>query len=71
MSLAKTSTTVKERVAHIEENLYHHGLVKIILMEVLQKNKKTWEDFLAENHFMEDGDSVSPALEEEKLAEKP
>ena len=35
ISLAKMFTAAKERVVHIEENLYHHGLVKIILMEVL------------------------------------
>lgn len=51
-SLVKISMVTKERVTHLDENLYHHGLVKIILMEVLQKNK-SWEDFLAENYFME------------------
>jgi len=40
----------------LEENLYHHGLVKTILVEVLNDKKKMWEDFLAENYFVEDDD---------------
>ena len=40
-------------------------------MEVLRKNNKTWEDFLAKNHFVEDKDSDSSGLKEEKPIENP
>jgi len=55
----------------LEENLYHHGLVKIILVEVLKDKKKMWEEILAKNYFSEDVDSDSLESMEEKLAKKP
>ena len=65
------STTAKERVTHIEENLYHHGLAKIILVEVPRKQEKSLEDFLTENHFVNVGDSDSSGVREENPIEKP
>jgi len=46
MSLFNMATSIKVRVSHIEENLYHQGLIKIIVTEVLKKQNKTWEGFL-------------------------
>lgn len=51
MSLIKMSMAAQDRASNIEEILYHHGLVKIIMLEVLQKHSKTWEAFLQENGF--------------------
>jgi len=61
----------KERWANLEENLYHHGLVKIILVEVLKDKKKMWEEFLAENYFAKNEDSDSLESTEETPVEKP
>lgn len=49
MLLMKMSTTAKEGVAgaNLEENLYHHELVKMILAKVLKDKKWTWEELLA------------------------
>lgn len=69
----KMSMTTKERGVNLEENLYHHGLVKMILLEVLKEKKWTWEEFLAENYFAENEDSDSYSMEEaltEKLRKK-
>ena len=41
----------QDRDSNIEENLYHHSLVKIIVLEVLRKHSKTSEAFLQENGF--------------------
>lgn len=75
MSLMKMSTAAKERGANLEESLYHHGLVKMILVEVLKEKKWTWEEFLAENYFAENEDSDSSDSMEEaptnKLRKKP
>ena len=67
MSLLKIVISTKERVAHIEENLYHHSLVKIIMTKVLKRQNKTWEDFLVENYFVDD--EKEPDLPETKEAE--
>jgi len=45
------SMVAQDRASNIEENLYHQGLVKIIVLEVLWKHSKTWEAFLQEDKF--------------------
>lgn len=71
MYLMNMSTAAKERGANLEENLYHHGLVKIMLVEVLKDNNWTWEEFLAENYFAKNSDSHSWESVEETPVEKP
>ncbi len=67
----KMSTVAKERETNLEESLYHHQLVKIIVMEILKDKKKTWDDFLAENYFAKDEDYDSLESTNENLAGKP
>lgn len=57
----KISTPAKDKSTHIEENLYHHALIRIILTKVLRKKNKTWDDFLSENHFVENEKDYSPS----------
>lgn len=57
----KMSTTTKDIASHIEENLYHYGLIRIILNKVLKKKKKMWGSFPSENHLMEDEKDSSPS----------
>lgn len=57
----------KEMVSHIEENIYHHSLDKIIVTKVLKKKNKTWECFLVENYFVDEEEE--PDLLETKEVE--
>ena len=67
----KMSMVAKERGVNLEENLYHHGLVKIILVEVLKDKKQTWEEFLAKNYFAENEDFDSLDSMDEAPKDKP
>ena len=69
--MMKMLMTTEERGANLEENLYHHGLVKIILVEVLKDNKQTWEEFLAKNYFAKKEDFDSLDSMEEAPTDKP
>lgn len=64
------STYAKERETHIEENVYHHSLIKIIVIEVLRKQNKRWEKFLLENYFVDDEEPSSPETKEVELMDK-
>lgn len=75
ISLIKMSATVKDRATTLEENLYHHVLVNIIMTKVLKGKGRTWIEFLIENYFVdieEDLDSFDyrrtiPAAEHERV----
>lgn len=52
-SLRKMATNVQNKFQCIENTMYHHGLVKILLEFHLQSIGNDWESFLIRNHFKE------------------
>jgi hypothetical protein len=44
--LKKMSSQVCKNLANPHHNLFHHGLIKFIIITELKKRGKTWEDFL-------------------------
>ena len=40
------SSRIKEHQDHISQSIFHHGLIKLIISSVLQKEGKTWDYFL-------------------------
>jgi hypothetical protein len=37
--------------------MYHHALIKLIVLDKLEKKNQTWEEFLSRNNFQENGSS--------------
>ena len=35
----------------LEINIFHHGLVKILIESRLKQNNDSWEEFIKRNHF--------------------
>ena len=52
-SLKKMATNVHNKVQCIENTMYHHGLVKILVEFHLRSTGDDWESFLIRNHFKE------------------
>ena len=40
------SSRIKEHHDHTAQSIFHHGLIKLIISSVLQKEGKTWDYFL-------------------------
>ena len=40
------SSRVKDRQDHTSQSIFHHGLIKLIISTILQKEGKTWDFFL-------------------------
>ena len=40
------SSRIKEHQNHTSQSIFHHGLIKVIINTVLQKEGKTWDYFL-------------------------
>jgi hypothetical protein len=47
-SLEKISSQVRKNMENPSHSLFHHGLIKLLIVSELQKNNRTWEDFLYE-----------------------
>ena len=45
----------KKRTRNVEHNLYHHGLVKLLIMEEIEKKQSNWGHFLVRSRFLDDG----------------
>ena len=45
------SSRVKEHQDHTTQSIFHHGLIKLIISTVLQKEGKTWDYFLFWSSF--------------------
>ena len=45
-SLQKMSSRVKEHKDHTQQSIFHHGLIKLIICTMLQREGKTWYYFL-------------------------
>jgi hypothetical protein len=44
--LEKMSSQVRKNLANPHNNLFHHGLIKLLVISELTKQSKTWDDFL-------------------------
>jgi hypothetical protein len=45
-SLEKMSSQVRKNVANPHNSLFHHGLIKLLVITELTKQGKTWDEFL-------------------------
>jgi hypothetical protein len=45
-SLEKMSSQVRKNVNNPYHNLFHHGLIKLLVISELRKQDRTWDDFL-------------------------
>ena len=45
-SLQKMSNMIKEHHDHTAQSIFHHGLIKLIINTILQREGKTWDYFL-------------------------
>lgn len=52
-SLRKMTGNIQRKIQYINNALYHHGLVKILIEAHLRNIGHNWEDFLIKNHFKE------------------
>ena len=50
-SLRKMAANIQIKIQFIENSLYHHGLVKILIEAHLKRKGDNWEDFMIRNHF--------------------
>jgi hypothetical protein len=48
-SLKKMCETVKRSVVNPEQHLFHHGLIKLLIVTELKARKNTWNNFVAGN----------------------
>ena len=44
--LQKMSSRIKEHHDHTAQSIFHHGLIKLIISTILQREGKTWDYFL-------------------------
>lgn len=52
-SLRKIAGNVQRKIQFINNALYHHGLLKILIEAHLRNIRDNWEDFFKRNHFKE------------------
>jgi hypothetical protein len=45
-SLEKMSSQVRKNVTNPSHSLFHHGLIKLLVVSELRKQDRTWDDFL-------------------------
>ena len=54
---------IKGHHDHINQLLFHHGLIKLIICTILQKKNRSWDHFLFLSGFtIEQGDNVKKSL---------
>jgi hypothetical protein len=56
-SLSKMAHFYQRKNLSSERNVFHHGLVKILIEFQLKQNGDFWEDFVKRNHFQENSES--------------
>lgn len=44
--LSKMATRVRNHPSHTSHNVFHHGLVKLLVLDELEKHNRTWSHFL-------------------------
>ena len=58
-SLQKMSNRVKEHKNHTQQTIFDHGLIKLIIIAMLQKKGKTWDYFLFWSGFQSEKEDQS------------
>ena len=54
---------IKEHIDHMHQSIFHHGLIKLIICTVLQRNNRIWDHFLFWSGFSnEQEDQVKKSL---------
>ena len=53
------SSRVKDHQNHTQQSIFHHGLIKLIIITVLQKKGKTWDYFLFWSRFQSEKEDQS------------
>ena len=57
------SNRIKGHSDHTNQSLFHHGLIKLIICTVLQKENRSWDHFICWLGFtIEQGDHVKKGL---------
>jgi hypothetical protein len=62
MSLYKMYKGYKQKITNALSSLFHHGLVKILLVSHLLQIDDSWEGFLSRNGFTQVDNTVIPHL---------
>jgi hypothetical protein len=65
-SLQKMSSKIKQQDDHTSPSLFHHGLIKLIISTVLQKEEKTWDFFLFWSGIHSKGEEQQPKRQTDK-----
>jgi hypothetical protein len=50
-SIVKMSYRVQDKSKQVDTNVFHYGLIKILVLEELKKTNTYWEVFLAASGF--------------------
>ena len=51
-SLSKMSSAIKKGSKNISHNLFHHGLVRMLIERELSKHNRSWDEFIESNGFL-------------------
>ena len=60
------SCRVREHQNHTKQSVFHHGLIKLIIITILQKREKTWEHFIFWSGFKTDQEEQSQRRQVDK-----
>ena len=60
------SCRLREHQDHTKKSVFHHGLIKLIIITVLQKREKTWEHFIFWSGFKTDQEEQSQRRQVDK-----
>ena len=60
------SSRIKEHQDHTRQSIFHHGLIKLIIKRVLQKEGKTWEYFIFWSGFQNSQEGQSTRKQADK-----
>ena len=60
------SCRIKEHQNHTRQSIFHHGLIKLIINSVLQREEKTWEYFLFWSGFQNSQEGQSNRKQADK-----
>jgi hypothetical protein len=68
--LTKMAMVVRKNPPNKDRFLYHHALVKILVLHKLEELNQTWQQFLSRNNFEENEPVMENPIEKENLAEE-
>jgi hypothetical protein len=56
-SLSKMARFYQRDHLSSERNIFHHGLIRVLVEFQLKQNNDSWEEFVKRNHFLENSQS--------------